>query len=67
MLDTVKDGETGFLVESMDSGGLAERIIMLSDPGLCGEFGQAARKRMEDKFDWKYIADEYLEVIDAIG
>ena len=25
------------------------------------------RKRMEDKFDWRYIADEYLEVIDAIG
>jgi len=67
MLDTVKDGETGFLVEPMDSGGLAERIIMLSDPGLCGEFGQAARNRMEDEFDWKYIADEYLEVIDATG
>jgi len=67
MLDTVEDGETGFLVESADSGGLAERIIMLNDPGLRGEFGRAARKRMEDEFDWRCIADEYLEVIDAIG
>ena len=67
MLDMVEDGETGFLVESADSGGLAERIIMLSDPGLRGEFGQDARERMEDEFDWRCIADEYLEVIDAIG
>lgn len=67
MLDTVREGETGFLVGSMDSDALAERIIMLSDPGLCEVFGQTARKRMEDEFDWKYIADEYLEVIDAIG
>ena len=67
MLDTVKEGETGFLVESADSGGLAEQIIMLSDPGLRGEFGRAARERMEGKFDWRCIADGYLEVIDAIG
>ena len=67
MLDTVEDGETGFLVESMDSRGLAEQIIMLSDPGLRGEFGRAARERMEGKFDWRCIADGYLEVIDAIG
>lgn len=66
MLDTVKDGGAGFLVESADSGELAERIIMLSDRRLCGEFGQDARRRMESKFDWRCIADEYLEVIDAI-
>ena len=50
----------------MDSGELAERIIMLSDPGLCWEFGQDARKRMESEFNWRCIVDRYLEVVDAI-
>jgi len=56
----------GFLIESMDSGELAERIIMMSDPGLCWEFGQDARKRMESEFNWRCIVDRYLEVVDAI-
>ncbi len=66
MQNVMKDGGAGFLVESADSGELAERIIMLSDPGLCWEFGQDARKRMESEFNWRCIVDRYLEVVDAI-
>lgn len=67
MRDTIKDGETGFLVVPGDAGELAERIIMLGDEKIRKEKGERARKRVDEEFNWEFIASRYLELIDAIN
>ena len=75
--EVVVDGETGFLVP-MDPGSeppfeprepekferdLAGRINQLmADPALCEKFGQAGRKRAEEKFGWSAIAQQTKEL-----
>ena len=49
MRDTMKDGRAGFLIESMDSGELAERIIMLSDPGTVLGVRAGCKKKDGDR------------------
>jgi len=66
MRDTISEGETGFLVDPRDPQTLAKRIIKLSDQKLCKEIGMNARKKVLEKFDWRFIASKYLEIIDAI-
>lgn len=66
MIDTIVDGETGFLVNPKDSKGLAERIIMLNDEKLCEKMGRNAKEMAQDKFDWSHIAPKYMEVTDAL-
>lgn len=71
--EVVVDGETGFLVpveqmkespfEPLDpekfSRDLATRINQLmKDPAMREKFGQAGRKRAEEKFSWSKIAQE---------
>src|SRR5437879_7599412 len=71
--EVVVDGETGFLVplEQMKEApfeptnpekfarDLAARIDQLmADPKLREKFGKAGRKRAEEKFSWKAIAQE---------
>jgi len=66
MMDTIVDGETGFLVKPEDSKGLAERIITLSDKKLRKKLGKNARERAVEYFDWEPIALKYVEVINKI-
>lgn len=50
--DAVIDGETGFVVPIGDINKLAEAILkLLSDEQLRKEFGNNARKRVEEKYD----------------
>ena len=56
----VQNGETGFLVQTMDSDSLANRIALLvSDRNLCKKMGMAARKRFEEEF----TREKYLESV----
>jgi len=63
MIDTIVDGETGFLVNPKDSKGLAERIVMLNDEKLRKKLGKNARGRAMELFDWSIIGKDYMEVI----
>jgi colanic acid/amylovoran biosynthesis glycosyltransferase len=59
----IKDDWNGFLVEPADEKQLAEKIKHLIDhPEKWGEMGRNSRKLAEDEFDWRKIADRYLEV-----
>ncbi|MBV8550378.1 MAG: glycogen synthase [Acidobacteriaceae bacterium] len=82
--EVVVDGETGYLVpfeqDSVTSfpihpdrfaQDLAARISqLLEDPEKCRRFGDAGRKRVEDKFSWSSIADQtialYQRLIDEV-
>ncbi len=54
---TVKDGRTGFLVPPKDPDALAERLARLfREPGLLGEFGRRAVRRVRQLFTWERVA-----------
>jgi alpha-maltose-1-phosphate synthase len=74
--EVVVDGVTGSLVPFAQdpvtsfpldpekfSRDLAEKINeLLADPEKCRRFGQAGRKRAEEKFSWTAIADQTIEL-----
>jgi glycosyltransferase involved in cell wall biosynthesis len=58
--EVVNDGETGFLVDPGDPATLAERIAqLLSDGDLRRKMGEAARKRVEEKFSLENMVRQY--------
>ncbi|HVC90435.1 MAG TPA: glycogen synthase [Acidobacteriaceae bacterium] len=76
ILEVVVDGETGYLVpfESDPTTGfpskpeqfacdLAAKISdLFADPEKCKRFGEAGRRRVEEKFAWSAIADQTIEL-----
>ena len=85
ILEVVVDGETGFLVPfdqdpvtkfpsdaEKFSRDLAAKVTeLMQDPEKAKRFGEAGRRRVEEKFAWTAIADEtialYQKLIDARG
>lgn len=66
MLDTIKDGVTGYRVEPKNSKELGEKITkLLLDPERMKEMGKNAREHAK-KFDWKVIASKYDKLIRRI-
>jgi glycosyltransferase involved in cell wall biosynthesis len=63
MLDTIKDGETGFLVEPESAEEIAERIMSLEDDNKRAEMGMRAREWVVTNFDWTVIGKRYQEAI----
>ena len=69
ILETVVDGETGFLVEPANPQALADAInALLRDPNLSDRFGRNGRRRVEDHFSWSRIAEQtetlYRELVE---
>ena len=61
--ESVRDGETGFLVPHGDVRALAERLsALLSDDELWGRMGQAGI-RWASRFDWDRMTDETEELL----
>jgi glycosyltransferase involved in cell wall biosynthesis len=59
LLETVKEGETGFLVAKNDASALARCILQLvRDDDLRERMGRAARKHALVRFTWKRIASQ---------
>lgn len=55
--DSVRNGETGYLVPHGDVAAIAERMLMLAnDPALVESIGQAAR-RFAESLSWDHAAD----------
>jgi glycosyltransferase involved in cell wall biosynthesis len=64
--DIVADGETGFLIETGDSGALADRMLrMLAEPDTAAQMGAAARRRFERDYAPEAVMPQYLAVLDA--
>jgi alpha-maltose-1-phosphate synthase len=74
--EVVVDGETGFLVpfaQDLETGfplhpdqfarDLAAKISeLIDDPAKCRRFGEAGRRRAEEKFSWSRIADQTIDL-----
>ena len=68
--EIVEDGTEGFLVESMDVHGLAEKCLrLIQSPELAQKMGQAARARVERNFSAESMAHQvallYREVVES--
>ena len=65
--ETVVDGETGFLVDSKDARGLADKVILLlQDAKLRATMGAAGRARVERLFSAAAMAESFSAAIDKI-
>jgi len=67
LLDAVKDGQNGFLVESGNADAWANKINeVLADDNFRREFGQKARQYVVENYSWEKISRRYLEEIEKI-
>ena len=59
--DAIADGETGFLVDPENPRELAEKLVaLLSNRNLREKLGRQGRRRVEQNFTWKRIAERLL-------
>jgi len=66
--DTVANGDTGFLIPTSDDGkGIGEKIQwMLDNSSLHQKMGDAARKRVIERFDSRVMAENYLQLFERL-
>jgi glycogen(starch) synthase len=61
--EVVVHGETGLVVEAEDAPGLAEALaFVLANPAVAATWGQAARRRALEVFDWPRLVDAYEDL-----
>lgn len=61
--EMVRDGTDGFVVPREAPEPLAERIVeLLSDREMARAMGRSARDRVEAKYDWDAIGQEYVDI-----
>jgi starch synthase len=78
--EVVVDGETGYLVPfdqdpvtsfptdpDRFARDLAAKLSqLLADPAKCRRFGEAGRKRAEEKFSWTSISDQTIDLYQTL-
>lgn len=68
LVDVVKDGYNGFLVDEKSPEQLAEKIdFLLSRPDLMKKFSANARKYCEEKFTWAMAVDKTIAVYEKLA
>jgi glycosyltransferase involved in cell wall biosynthesis len=61
--EMVRSGEEGFVVPTESAEAIANAVTtLLADIDLASEIGQQARARVEKKYDWRTIGQQYLNV-----
>jgi glycosyltransferase involved in cell wall biosynthesis len=61
--EIVVDGETGFVINPLDTGSFADRLIrLLSDPDLRRSMGTAGQQRLKDQFTLAMQAEQMVKV-----
>ncbi|MBC7130338.1 glycosyltransferase family 4 protein, partial [Candidatus Bathyarchaeota archaeon] len=61
--EIIDDGRNGFLVEPFNSSKLADRLLYLvENPAVASEMGMAGRRTVEEKFNWKRIVKQVIQV-----
>jgi glycosyltransferase involved in cell wall biosynthesis len=58
-------GDTALLVKSRDPTAIREALTrLIGEPDLCKELGKAARRRLENNFNWTVVAKQYADLYD---
>jgi glycosyltransferase involved in cell wall biosynthesis len=67
MVEIVKEGETGLLVEPGDTGSLARAICyLLEHDDVRSRMGEAARRRARALFSWDRVAARLVETYEEL-
>lgn len=62
VLDLTVDGETGYFFEKQNAADMSDKLAkLIVDKDKRIKFGEMARKRAIEKFDFKYITDRSIE------
>ena len=65
--EVVEDGKSGLLSPPQDTEQLAENILTLVDnPARCKQMGEYGRKRVEDYFNSRRLADDVERVYRSV-
>jgi glycosyltransferase involved in cell wall biosynthesis len=57
------DNENGFLIDPGDSSQLTQKVLaLLQDPKLAKEMGDRGRRLIEEKFDWRLITSQVIDL-----
>lgn len=61
VLEAIREGETGFLVDPDSTAGIAEKItFMLSEPEMARKMGEKGRLWVKESFNWEgYVKESY--------
>jgi glycosyltransferase involved in cell wall biosynthesis len=63
--DAIEDGVTGILVDPLDVGDIQRAIVsILADPEKAQAMGEAGRKRVEEKYNWRSVTETILQLIE---
>ncbi|MCZ2808670.1 MAG: glycosyltransferase family 4 protein [Candidatus Bathyarchaeota archaeon] len=61
------DNENGFLIDPGDSAQLTQRVLtLLQDPKLSKEMGRRGRSLIEEKFSWRLITGQVIDLYHKI-
>ena len=67
LADVVDDGVTGYLIRPNDVAMLTERLqYLVEHPSICAQMGDAARLRVEDRFDARKNGQRLVEILQTI-
>ena len=68
LLDTVEDAGTGLLVPPRDPAAVADAVTtILDDPSLAGRWGERARRRAVERYDWASVAAATEECLEGLS
>ena len=66
--DLIKDDVNGFLINQGEHKKIVKLIKnFINNPDLSNDMGQRAYNSVKQKFDWKNIAKEFVEIIQEDG
>ena len=66
--ETIRDGETGLLVDSGDASGLARQVLrLLRDDALRRGIGEAAQQHVRQHFSTEHAAQVYTQLFDSLA
>jgi len=62
--ELMEDGKTGYLVKKGDPDDLIDKLsILLNDKSKAKQMGKEGRKFVEKNFDWKIIAERFVNIL----
>lgn len=61
--EMVSDGVNGYIYPPGDIDSLTEKLMLMTEIGVCDEMGRAARTIVENRFSLEEMADHYEQVI----
>jgi phosphatidylinositol alpha-1,6-mannosyltransferase len=64
-IESIKNGETGFLVDPNNTTELYDAVDrLLSDPDLCKRLGENGRQRLKEQFNWETQTAKLINLIE---